>query len=168
MSNVHKVVVGDWSHDGHGITETYNVRVPDGIDPATCLRAGESVVGGRLEDQCVQYDEPTIDVKFLFNIFKVCNEIGVDAPFEYESVYASDDDPAKMVCSVGNYENSDEIPFDQHATGFLYITSDEYFRTWLALVNIGVVLSGRTDMVKEIPDDHGSVHHIGGYGCFVS
>lgn len=137
-----KVVVGDWSYDGHGSTRTHYIQVPCKFDTRKAYEVGREVVGFNIMKQCSGYDDSNF-----------CKEV-------YDAVAAAAAKYDVVMHEVEYYDEGDDEPVS-------CISSDDFFHLWLVVVNIGkqVLLPG-SPPIAETKITSRSTHNIGGYGLF--
>lgn len=137
-----KVVVGDWSYDGHGNTRMYHIQVPCKFDTRKAYEVGREVVGFDIKKQCSDYDDS--------NFHKEVYDAVAVAAAKYDVV----------MHEVKYYDEGDDEPVS-------YLSPEDFFHLWLVVVNIGkqVLLPG-SPPIAEMQITSRSTHNIGGYGLF--
>ncbi len=148
-----KVVVGDWSEDGHGHHKTFYISVPEDVDVHAALDAGQKKVGIELRRYCNRYEDSSIPNEMIFKIIENLEQVrhclvfagGPDAFSELEEAI---------------------LEADLEPDGTFILTPDCYFALWLGLVNIGVAELYGGGFVYPNDIDFREVHDIGGYGLF--
>jgi hypothetical protein len=137
------VVVGDWSQDGHNMTENFVIEMEDHVNTGAALAAAKTLFGFEMDDFCADYE----DSEFPSQLIK---EIYTEANFRNISM--------EGVC----FEDDDDLQEEK-----VYLGYDEFFGLWLAYLNVGVVMVYGPDYrVREVKGS--TTHNIGGYGLFSS
>lgn len=135
---IEKVIVGDWSGDGHGRTEAYLISVPCKFDTSAVYAAGVKEVGHDITDECEEYEEYMLPLFVYEGISAAAEKYGVKMP--------ATEDP-----------EDDGVIMDSHT----------FFHLWLTTLNIGKqVLYTDTPPIKEYVIDYKRRRDIGGYGLF--
>ena len=107
MNSLINLVVGDWSHDGHGITDTTLIRSNRNYDDLIkAYKAGCEIVGFELDNICRSYDDGELPVDNA--------EMLRDAGFDLNT--------------LEGYEGVDEA---------IYITSEDFTIIYLAICQMG-------------------------------
>ena len=151
-----KVIVGDAWRDGHGMSDSFFIHIPDGVDvDKAYLRAVEEV--GDLTDFCQRFDDHNIPIEFIDRVFRLCTELRIFVDF-------SEDSELRDYAETMNRETLDLNRNDEY-----WIFPSEFFELWIAMVNIGIcLLRDRKlgELVYEIKTVEEKEFHIGGYGLF--
>lgn len=137
------LVVGDWSHDGHGKTDVVVInsnKTGDQIKGA--YSAAVKMTGLNLGRQCEEYE----DSKFKPAFVRKCKELFANQP-DALSEFVDVDDPEA--------DAYDEEEF--------YVDSDQFARIYLFIARMML-----GDLEWEISRDNTSRINIGGYGLFWS
>lgn len=143
MEHLVQVVVGDWSNDGHGRTETFFIRSSlNGYELDAAHRAGSSIVGFSLKDDiCSGYDNCLITRTQLLKL----QELGMT--YETENRTDNEDDVV-----MTDYRDREIEPS-------FYIGREDYFNFYLFIATLGNP-EFKFELIKP-----GKVN-IGGYGLF--
>lgn len=140
-----KVVVGDWSFDGHGMSDSYIIKVPCKFDTNEAYKVGTEAVGFDLKRQCADYENSNFS----------------------KAVYtAIEETAAKYDVPMWDMEFFDDEDDDMPTS---FATSDDFFQLWLVVVNIGKqIMSLGSPPIEEEKISCKRTHNIGGYGLFSS
>lgn len=144
MEHLVQVVVGDWSNDGHGRTETFFIRSSlNGSELARAHAAGSSIVGFSLKDDvCTGYENSLITKAQLLKL----QELGMT----YETENRTDDEDLITT----DYRDREIEPS-------FYIGREDFFNFYLFIATLGNP-EFKYELIKP-----GKVN-IGGYGLFSS
>lgn len=135
------ITVGDWSRDGHNISEDFPISIPENLTKSLQVYFDAAVKSGvpDITKTCNSYDD---------------NEISKDL-FD-QLVEMTGSDAEKLDCEVDEDE------------GKVWVYPDGYAQLWLATVNTGIVFLGETGVVEIIAKNYENIYNIGGYGLFSS
>jgi len=176
--NIATVTVGDWSRDGHNMSDSFTIQFPDSLveeDLEKFSARAEQELGFKLEDQCEGYEENSFPIKYLANVVQSAKALGVainNDDFGYGEALYVDEETGLLSNSVWDdgaevtYNLESESNKDSEEDGSM--DSDSFVGIWLLLVNIGLKLEGRTEVVgiAKTNDKKPKEYTIGGYGLF--
>jgi hypothetical protein len=64
--HVFTLVVGDWSHDGHNLTDNFEVECSHSLeDTKAAFEKGTKVLGFNIMEQCEEYEDDTLNKEQL-------------------------------------------------------------------------------------------------------
>lgn len=139
------LVAGDWSHDGHGMTDNIFIKsnlTHKQIEKA--YKAGAKKIGIDLvEDVCEEYE----DTRLPEDLFMKLEETG----FDVQSLHPYLD-------TKWSEEELEDIRSGQED---VHLYGDKFAEIYLHFCKIG-----NPDFQYEIVSDSAPRIHIGGYGCF--
>lgn len=138
-----KAVVGDWSCDGHGMADTYSIKVPCKFDTKEAYKVGTEAVGHDMTKQCAEYGD--------------CNF--------HKTVY----DAIAETAAKHDVQMWDMEFYDEDGEGWIqsYATSNDFFNLWLVVVNIGKqIMQPGSPPIEEHKTAYSKSHKIGGYGLY--
>ena len=154
-----QVEVGDWSRDGHNMSDKYIIEVPEGIDSTGAYALACRELGFSMDQYCRAYEDSKFPAENLEKIIGAAKQYNVPLVFdEYSELgYAIEEGDMS--------ESSDE------AGAYVYLCADDFFALWLAMLNIGIVVTRGPNatglLAHEVkPTKQDKVHHIGGYGLY--
>jgi hypothetical protein len=145
-----KVTMGDWSNDGHGITEVVIVELPtimSVIEFNRFYKVGASIAGFDLkEDVARNYEDSTIEMELYEKIL----ELGYN-PYEFKR-------------SSGMF---DDLPYRGEDSN-VYINPELYLDLYMFFVALGYkeVIGSNDSFAYSIVSDSMERVTIGGYGLF--
>lgn len=167
-----KLIIGDWSHDGHNLTETKtftsNLSAKE-IEAA--YFAGCEKIGGNIADYINDYEATTVPLKLVKKIEAAWHERnpgkteddfldamefdgGYDTLDYKESPYTGKYDPQYD----SKYKGERFKPLEEY-TDFVSIHCDCYFQLYLEVVRMG-----NPSFVMKNSSEKAEVIHAGGYG----
>lgn len=131
------VIVGDWSHDGHGQTETFQVQYPDNLKYDLNQYFKDAVKHGvpNIQSQVTDYEDSELTSEFVDDLIKVFGESWVEK----------------------NLDLRDD-------SGKIWISTDEYLKIWIKTVEHGIYLNNESGSLSEVIGQQR--YEIGGYGLF--
>ncbi len=150
----HKIclVLGDWSHDGHGLTSRYHIvcslskKELEKAYKKGCKKVGKDF---SMEEKVARdYEDPTID----HNILAKIRELGYkeELECEYEDLEEGQDD-----------EGTNE-PLNDENEG-ITISENDFVYMWMFLASLGIKETLEWEIIAD-----GDEIHLGGYGLFYS
>lgn len=171
--NLIKFVIGDWSYDGHNMTETKtftsNLSAKE-IEDA--YYAGCEIIGGNIADYLQAYEATTIPLKLVKKIEEFWHQRNpgkteddfLDAT-EFDGGYDTADYNGKLLTGEweSGYSNRPQFKPTEEYTEFVSIGTDTYFHLYLEVVRIG-----NPEFKMKNPDNKAQTLNVGGYGLFIS
>lgn len=145
-----KVTLGDWSNDGHGMTEVFIVDLPTVINQSELeemYNLGAGVIGFDLIKQvCRNYEDNRIDLGWYDRLTTLGYE-----PYDFKK-------------EAGKWDSYPEFDEGEYA----YLTTELYLDIYMFFVSVGYEkMIGTNDSFgyRVVSDDMPQVT-IGGYGLF--
>lgn len=145
------LIVGDWSNDGHGLTE--NIHVDHNLRSKSELQAahdaGWKTIGADFEFDkiCEEYNKSTLTQ----NEFETLRDAGL-LDMEYDDL--SNIDYTMVECWYNRARKHPKSPY--------YLDADEYVEIWLRIAKLG-----HQDLeYSVVPSNNSNKLNIGGYGFF--
>ncbi len=140
--NTIDLILGDWSHDGHGLTDTITITSNLTVDEVKkAYKDGANKVGVDLvKDACSGYEDPWI----AYEDWQKLAGFGL-----------TPDSIEKYAYDVNEMQKNIDI---QHE---VYLSRDAFVKAYLFIIGIGNP-DFNCDIVKANPN----TIHIGGYGLF--
>lgn len=133
------LIVGDWSHDGHGMTKT--ITVEHNLDSVTALQnafqIGTDKLGINLENECKNFEDSEVSNIFVQSL----QNLGL---------------------LPENLEEQDMLWNDSDTAGTFFVEGPEaYAKLWLIVAKLG-----NSKLEATIVKDETASIKIGGYGLF--
>lgn len=142
-----KLILGDWSNDGHGMTDVTNILVNcSGDTLEEAYEIGVQIVGFDIKDTCHKYEDSSINAHEL-TLLDIHG-------FDLNNI-------------EGCYKDEDDEEYDEDSRlEDVYLYKDEFVAIWLFIAGLGFkALTGEELIVNKTVDQVVSIK-IGGYGLF--
>lgn len=145
-----KVILGDWSNDGHGMTEMFVVEIPhmkDRAEVGKFYKKGVEKLGFDLtKEVCREYENPMM------------------RDYHYEILLDDGYVPYEFKLQESKY---DEIP-DYSEEEDVYITTELFLDIYMHFVSVGYAdeVGSSKSFYYHVADDDMEQMRIGGYGLF--
>lgn len=137
------IVVGDWSHDGHCMTDLFHITVPSHFPEIDTLYREALDNLPEFESHFEKYEAAEVSLeKFI----RIRDALG--GAFQSKSL-------------VEALENCLEDSDDE-----VYFDPEMYAHLWVEYVNFAAAKQGLLGKVKFVDKQQTKIHEIGGYGLF--
>lgn len=168
--NLIKTVIGDWSQDGHNMTETKTfLSNLTALEIQEAYIAGCKKIGGNIADYVSAYEAQTVPLKLVQKIEAAWHERNPGKTFDDFLDATCFDDNCETVGYDGKPLTGEYSPAsrsntfvpEEAYTEFVQVYPDSYFLLYLEVVRIGnptFIMKNSSDKAKTI--------NIGGYGLF--
>lgn len=150
--SIHKVLIGDDSHDGHGRTEDFYIEVNPVVIIDRVYASAKRLLGVDVSDHCEDYECGDFPFVVVATILEKAHDLNLPITgFDMLRKFAN-------TLAIADADISED--------GIVQVNVEDFFALWLTMVNIGVVTDGLLPfLVARVKHDM-PVHDIGGYGLF--
>lgn len=147
------LTLGDWSHDGHSITDTVHIDIPDHLKFPYRPKARGTWGCSKNHDLWGYYDLAVNNG--APDITKFCDSYD-DYNIPYDVAVSLKEMFGDAVDFVDGMTEGEDV----------YVSSEDYAHIWVSIVNKGIELNGENGVVFIVPTSGMPNFNIGGYGLF--
>lgn len=164
-----RVTIGDWSGDGHSVTEIIDILIPEGLTAKSEGWDQGAYIQGRNRKTWGCSNTPDLWFYYHLALSKGVPDLKDMVCSEYEEYTTPKGLYDEILSSIGQDPSDERWQVDEEDEGdvvMVYIDPEIYSELWVAIVNYGIKLNGETGEVKTYRAAKEKVlnYNIGGYG----
>lgn len=162
-----RVTIGDWSGDGHSITEVIDILIPEGLTAKSEGWDQAAYIQGRSRKTWGCSSVPDLWFYYHLALSKGVPDLKTFCE-EYEESTVTKEAFDELISSLGKNPADYDLDVDDELDEepMVYLDSETYADLWVDIINYGIKLNGEVGEVKTYRKAREDVlnYNIGGYG----